>query len=188
MTSRFLCARRCEGHPLGPDRRQELQRRRTQSGHGLWAGGVSDGTRKTPISEIRKNQKSSRQRDRTLLCPSPCPSPPLPSLPNTHRNAPPHSPAHTPRVFLTVTVFNLSNMCKRPWRSREVPCPPEKKNWRHVVPRYCHVLMLTWSHAIYFPVAPLNQVVVRCNTRSIRPFWKHAKERDVDAESRRRKA
>lgn len=38
----FSCLCRCEGHPLCPDRREELQRRRTQSRHGLWTGSIKE--------------------------------------------------------------------------------------------------------------------------------------------------
>lgn len=49
----FSCLCRCEGHPLSPDRREELQRRWTQSRHGLWAGGIKETTNKEENAQSR---------------------------------------------------------------------------------------------------------------------------------------
>lgn len=50
---------RCEAHSICSDRCQELQRRRTQGGHGLRAGGVTtDGQKQRGINGKKRNTGS----------------------------------------------------------------------------------------------------------------------------------
>ena len=72
--------RRREGHPLGADRREELQRGRTQGRHGLRAGGLKPASRPVQGRPSKPHHSASLHSIRPRT-PSPTSTPPPPAIP-----------------------------------------------------------------------------------------------------------
>lgn len=111
----FLCLCRCEGHPLSPDRREELQRRWTQSRHGLWAGGIK-----------RENSDSpTKKKTPRATCPHTLPLP-NPSLhTHSHHVAPSlcsHSVSDSNSRVSASCLNTWEELWGRPWNQPVHSC------------------------------------------------------------------